>query len=292
MKHELSRRQEVAQRDLEHARRAASTETDAVGGELKRLSAHHRETKEMLADRQSKVAQLTELKTQIEVQVTGTEQELSKTQEELGARSGDLDATSNQYKQALMQAHGEIEMLRSALEGTEHELSLLRTKTQNDITTRSQEFADSQVEVAQLTRLKTQIEGQNADLDGKLTGTEQGLCKAQVDLAMRSQELEERCCSFEICMEQQQAASEEMQAHCNAAITQISETQGDLASRSQELADSQSDVEQLTERKAQLDGQIAVLDGKLASTEQALCKTEDDLATRSQELVGSQSEVA
>jgi chromosome segregation ATPase len=93
-------------------------------------------------------------------------------------------------------------------------------------------------------------------------------------------------------MEQQQAASEEMQAHCNVAITQISETQGDLSWRSQELADSQSDVEQLTERKAQLDGQIAVLDGKLASTEQALCKTEDDLATWSQELVGSQSEVA
>ena len=66
VEHELSRRQEVAQRDLEHDRRAACTETDAITGELKRLSAYHRETKEMLADRQSEVAQLTELKAQLE----------------------------------------------------------------------------------------------------------------------------------------------------------------------------------------------------------------------------------
>ena len=232
MEHEVSRRQEVAQRDLAHARRAASAESDAIAGELKRLSAQHRETKEMLADRQSEVAQLTELKAQLEGQVSGfygklarteqelcktqndlatraqeladsqsevsqlaelkaqlegqvmgTEQELSKTQEELGARSGELDAASNQYTQALMQAHGEIEMLSSALKGTEHELSLLRTKTQNES---SQELADSQSEVAKLIRLKAQLEGQIADLDGKLTGTEQGLCNTQVDLAMRS----------------------------------------------------------------------------------------------------------
>ena len=227
-----------------------------------------------------------------EGQVTDTEQELSKTQEELGARSGELDAVSNQYKQTLMQAHAEIEMLSRALTGTKQELSLIRTRTQNDIATRSQELADSQSEVAQLTRLKAQLEGYIADLDGKLSGTEQGLSKTQVDLAMRSQELEERCCSFQVCMEQQQAASGEMQTHWNADNTQLSEAQGDLASRSQELADSQREVEQLTERKAKLEGQIAVLDGKLASTEQALCNTKDDLATRSQELVDRQSEVA
>jgi hypothetical protein len=51
-------------------------------------------------------------------------------------------------------------------------------------------------------------------------------------------------------------------------------------------------VAQLTELKAQLEGQIAVFDRKLNTTEQELVKTQDDLATRSQELVDSQSEVA
>jgi hypothetical protein len=73
------------------------SESDAIVGDLKRLSAKHRETKEMLAERQSEVAQLTMLKTQIENQVaafnsklTSTEKELCKTQNVLATRAQEL----------------------------------------------------------------------------------------------------------------------------------------------------------------------------------------------------------
>ena len=110
MEHVLSRRQELAQRDLEHARRFASAETDAIAGELKRLSAHHRETKEMLADRQSEVAQLSELKAQLEGQVsvfygklTSTEQELCETQNDLATRSQELADSQSEVAQLSVQ---------------------------------------------------------------------------------------------------------------------------------------------------------------------------------------------
>ncbi len=58
------------------------TETDAIAGELKRLSAHHLETKKMLTDRQREVAQLAELKAQLEGQVADFDSKITRTEQE------------------------------------------------------------------------------------------------------------------------------------------------------------------------------------------------------------------
>jgi chromosome segregation ATPase len=257
----------------------AEAETDATAGELKRLIAHHSETKEILANSQSKVGQLAELNAQLEGQIAVfddklaiTEQELCQTQNYLAIQSQDLADSQNEVAQLTelkAQLEGQVTGTEQELSKTQQELGDSQSEvaqltelkeqlegqiadTEQELDTRSQELKDSQSKVGQLAELNAQLEGQIAVLDGKLAITElcqtqnylaiqsqdladsqnevaqltelkaqlKGeLCMTQDELAMRSQELEKRCCSFEECVHQQQAASEEMQAQMHARIS-------------------------------------------------------------------------
>jgi hypothetical protein len=107
-------------------------------------------------------AQLCNKLQEVEQRMEKTSSAMEQACKDLEQSRSDAHASSTAAEHQLAAAKSKIEMLSCALKGTEQELSVLLTKTEDDHATRSQELAEllagahraPQSEVAQLTELK------------------------------------------------------------------------------------------------------------------------------------------
>jgi chromosome segregation ATPase len=202
------------------------------------------------------------------------------------AEAAELASKSAVEMQEAAKAQGALEEAAAAKEVAQQKLR----ETQQALDKSSKDLLCAQARFESIVREFQHLQGTLQQMHTEMQSNQEALDKANASLCQQHAEAQRKLQEAAGVKESLDGKISHLEEQLARTELEWSEAKKALDTRSQELRDSQSEVEQLTELKAQLrcsTRQIAVLDGKLATSEQELRKIKNDLATRSQELAAA-----
>ena len=202
------------------------------------------------------------------------------------AEAAELASKCAAETQEVAKVQGALEEAAAAKEVAQQKL----TETQQALDKCSKDLLCAHARFESSERKFQHLQGTLQQLHTEMQTNQEALDKTKASLCQQNAEAQRKLQEAAGVKESLDSKISHLEEQLARTELELSEAKKELDTRSQALTDSQSEVEQLTELKVQLrcsTRQIAVLDGKLATTEQELRKMKDDLATRSRVLAAA-----